>query len=61
MKNRFHCCATCIHFQANKTTRGMVYYCERLGYETKPTYVFNCWEPKEHVLLLMSKKGSDKK
>ncbi|KIL48882.1 hypothetical protein KP77_20930 [Jeotgalibacillus alimentarius] len=34
----------------------MLYFCKRLGYETKPDYRFNCWEPKEHVKKLMEKR-----
>lgn len=55
MKNRFHVCATCIHFSADKRQNGMLYRCQRLGYETKPNYSFSCWTPKEHVKKLMAK------
>ncbi len=56
-KKEFHCCATCIHFKIKKEANGnkTVRYCGRLGFETKPTYQFNCWEPKELVLNLMKK------
>ncbi|GGE60541.1 hypothetical protein GCM10007140_08590 [Priestia taiwanensis] len=54
--NKFHCCATCTHFQAKKQSNGMKYLCVRLGYETKPTYTFNCWDPKESVRKLMNKR-----
>ncbi|PSL42432.1 hypothetical protein B0H94_11536 [Salsuginibacillus halophilus] len=57
MANRFHCCATCIHFGTDKTADGMKYHCIRLGYETKPTYQFNCWEPKPTVKKLMEKEN----
>jgi hypothetical protein len=58
-RNRFHACASCIHFFAGKTDDGMMYKCTRLGYETRPEYKFNCWEPKEKVKKLMEKeKGS---
>lgn len=53
--NRFHCCAACRHFQALKNERGMTYICSRLGYETKPSYKFNCWEPSERVKRRMEK------
>lgn len=57
MRKRFHCCATCKHFLAKKKEeRGMAYICVRLGYETKPTYVFSCWDPKENVKRLMEKR-----
>lgn len=51
----FHCCATCRHFKAEKQADGMKYYCSRLGYETRTTYKFNCWSPKEQVIKLMKK------
>ncbi|WP_096188783.1 hypothetical protein [Evansella halocellulosilytica] len=54
MKN-YHCCATCIHFHAEKKKDGMNYFCIRLGYETKPAYKFNCWAPKENVIKLINK------
>ncbi|MGE8204264.1 hypothetical protein ACQKP0_06830 [Heyndrickxia sp. NPDC080065] len=54
-QNRFHACATCIHFLAEKTEQGMSYYCQRLGYQTKPNYTFNCWNPKEHIKKLIDK------
>ncbi|MCA0173397.1 hypothetical protein [Bacillus sp. RAR_GA_16] len=52
--SRFHCCATCIHFEVVKKAR-TTYRCVRLGFETKPTYQFNCWEPKEIVKRKMEK------
>ncbi|MED3647627.1 hypothetical protein P4475_12625 [Halalkalibacterium halodurans] len=55
MVKNFHCCATCVHFEAEKVNNGMVYRCIRLGYETKPAYQFSCWEPKEAVKRLMGK------
>ncbi|MBY6037257.1 hypothetical protein KUV80_11355 [Fictibacillus nanhaiensis] len=48
--NRYHCCATCVHFKPEKTDHGMRYHCERLGFETKPNYEFNCWNPKPHIV-----------
>lgn len=53
----FHCCATCKHFKAERTADGMTYQCSRLGYPTKPSYKFNCWNPKENVKLLIKKEG----
>lgn len=56
MKNRYHCCATCRHFSAQKKEGGgMVYQCVRLGFETKTTYSFDCWDPKDKIKLLMEK------
>lgn len=57
MVSRFHCCATCKHFLAKKKeVRGMEYICVRLGYETKPTYMFTCWDPTEKARRLMEKR-----
>jgi hypothetical protein len=57
--NPFHCCATCIHIRANKSFNDSktTYFCSRLGYETKTSYQFSCWEPKEAVKELMKKRG----
>ncbi|MBM7717517.1 hypothetical protein MHB50_11750 [Siminovitchia sp. FSL H7-0308] len=54
MKN-YHCCATCIHFSAERKEGKMVYLCTRLGFETKTNYQFDCWTPKEHVKRLIEK------
>ncbi|PYZ91978.1 hypothetical protein CR194_17420 [Salipaludibacillus keqinensis] len=51
----YHCCATCIHFAHIKKNNKTDYFCARLGFETKPAYKFNCWEPKEHIKRLISK------
>ncbi|MCM3717617.1 hypothetical protein [Fictibacillus phosphorivorans] len=58
--NKYHCCATCVNFKPLKTEQGMYYYCSRLGYETKPDYTFNCWEPKPHIVELMKKEENKK-
>ncbi|MGG0716781.1 hypothetical protein ABE096_04175 [Robertmurraya massiliosenegalensis] len=61
MGNRFHACASCIHFRASREKQGMKYHCSRLGYETKPNFQFNCWSPKENVRKLMEKReGNDR-
>lgn len=49
----YHCCATCKHFTVKKKPDGMFYYCNRLGYETKTTYKFNCWDPKDNIKKLI--------
>ena len=54
-KNRYHCCATCVHFRAKKESRPVSYSCERLGYETRPHYVFDCWSPREKITARMKK------
>ncbi|MGG3925804.1 hypothetical protein ABET51_07365 [Metabacillus fastidiosus] len=56
-KTNYQVCATCIHFAISKTESGMLYRCSRLGFETKPAYSFQCWQPKEHVVRLMKKRG----
>lgn len=57
----FHACATCIHFQAEKTKNGMRYFCKRLSYETRPNYQFNCWTPKQNVQELINKRLKENK
>jgi peptidoglycan hydrolase-like protein with peptidoglycan-binding domain len=54
----FHCCATCQHYLVKKGSTGITYFCTRLSYDTKPTYQFNCWQPKEKVISLMKKRNS---
>lgn len=58
-KNSFHACATCVNFHPEKRKEGMVYFCSRLGYETKPDYQFNCWTPKDHIKRLMEKRKGE--
>ncbi|WP_232695439.1 hypothetical protein [Brevibacillus daliensis] len=54
--NRFHCCATCTNYHVEPKNEGKpTYRCSRLGFETKPTYQFHCWNPNEHVRRLMKK------
>ena len=53
--NRFHACATCIHFERIKLDQKILDRCKRLGYETKAHYKFTCWTPKEAVKKLMDK------
>ncbi|WP_347861880.1 hypothetical protein U0355_01310 [Salimicrobium sp. PL1-032A] len=58
MNNRYHCCATCKHFRIDiKENRRKRIYCGRLGFDTKPTYQFDCWEPKERVKRVMEKES----
>lgn len=51
--DRFHCCATCIHYHVNTSVRPLEYLCKRLGYATHPTYKFDCWQPKEQVQRIL--------
>nr|WP_077618536.1 hypothetical protein [Bacillus sinesaloumensis] len=53
-KSKYHACATCVHFIAERKDGKMSYRCSRLNYDTKPEYQFNCWEPKPHILKLMT-------
>lgn len=55
MKKDIHCCATCVNFKASRTDNGMKYECVRLGFDTQPSYKFNCWDPKEHVKKWLEK------
>lgn len=55
-EQKYKVCATCIHFEAIKTECGMKYRCKRLGFDTKPSYSFDCWDPKPHVIELMEKR-----
>ncbi|MGZ4123847.1 MAG: hypothetical protein ACXVOI_11675 [Tumebacillaceae bacterium] len=55
--SRFHCCATCEHYRAEKTPAGLQTKCSRLGFATHPKYQFNCWSPKANVRKLMEKEG----
>jgi hypothetical protein len=60
-ENRFHCCASCKNFQIEKKSgTGKRIYCERLGFDTKPAYQFNCWDPKERVVKAMRKEEQEK-
>jgi hypothetical protein len=54
---KFHCCASCIHFEVTKDIdfKKMTTRCKRLQFYTKPHYQFNCWEPKPQVKKLMEK------
>lgn len=58
MQKNYHCCATCVNFAVRKDDGRTSYHCSRLGYETKPTYQFNCWDPKEKVRQLIEKNPS---
>ncbi|YBZ95089.1 hypothetical protein M1E09_07800 [Bacillus sp. AK031] len=57
--SRFHACATCQHFSAERRHGKMHYQCKRLGFDTRPDYQFNCWTPKEHIKELMDKEGEE--
>ncbi|UOE92650.1 hypothetical protein [Alkalihalobacillus sp. LMS39] len=54
--NPYHCCATCKHFRVTKQHGKRIRFCQRLGYQTEPTYQFQCWDPKDQVLTLMKKR-----
>jgi hypothetical protein len=60
MKNsRYHACATCKNFSAERIDGKMHYHCTRLGYQTKPEYQFNCWDPEEHIRKLIEKEDNE--
>ncbi|MCM3617298.1 hypothetical protein M3936_06890 [Sutcliffiella horikoshii] len=59
--NRFHACATCIHYHVIKIDTRTIYRCNRLGYETKPYFKFECWQPKENVIQLMKKEQTNRR
>lgn len=47
---KYHCCASCIHFRAIRHhAQAVQTYCQRLGYDTKPSYQFECWVVKPQV------------
>lgn len=52
----YKCCATCVNFAIERTSEGLRKYCKRLGYDTDPKYVFDCWNPKHRVVELMKKR-----
>jgi hypothetical protein len=49
----YHCCATCQHFFITRRDGMNVVECKRLGYETKPSYKFDCWSPRPDILAKM--------
>ncbi|WP_099362791.1 hypothetical protein [Fredinandcohnia onubensis] len=60
-KSKYHACATCVHFVAERKGGKMIYSCARLGYDTKPAYKFNCWTPKPHIVKLMKTETTEEK
>ncbi|MCY0889046.1 MAG: hypothetical protein OWQ59_11395 [Alicyclobacillaceae bacterium] len=54
---RYHCCATCKHFRVRRTDSGVHAQCARLGYETKASYRFNCWDPRPDIRERIEKDG----
>nr|WP_074954264.1 hypothetical protein [Alicyclobacillus macrosporangiidus] len=54
-QTRYHCCASCVHFRAERRPSGVRTFCQRLGYDTKPAYRFDCWRPKERVRRRMER------
>ncbi|QKS73263.1 hypothetical protein FLK61_33510 [Paenalkalicoccus suaedae] len=57
--SRYHCCATCTHFQIKKSPNGMISMCKRLGFETKTDYQFDCWVPREDIKRKMEKESEN--
>jgi hypothetical protein len=60
MGSKFHACATCKHFSAERIEGSINYHCIRLGYETNPKYRFSCWDPRPHIVNLMKKEGGER-
>lgn len=54
MTSRYHCCATCRHFSAEKKDKQMQYKCIRLGFNTRPEYKFDCWDPRKDIQRKMN-------
>jgi hypothetical protein len=54
---KYHCCATCVHFAVIKPEGRAEYHCVRLGYRTQPNYKFNCWDPRDSVKKRMQKEN----
>nr|WP_081412073.1 hypothetical protein [Alicyclobacillus herbarius] len=55
----YHCCATCIHFRAERANHRVRTYCSRLGYDTRPEYKFKCWNPKETIVKKIQTENED--
>lgn len=53
MAKDYHCCATCVHFRALRRDSGPMAVCSRLGYQTKSSYRFNCWQPRPDIVAKM--------
>ncbi len=51
--NKYHCCATCIHFKSERVDGRIITICVRLEYQTRPEYRFNCWNPKSSIRAKM--------
>ncbi|MFC7393869.1 hypothetical protein [Scopulibacillus cellulosilyticus] len=58
--DHYHCCASCRHFRIRSKDGGKISVCSRLGYETKPFYKFNCWDPKPRVQQALENKLDEK-
>jgi hypothetical protein len=50
----YHCCATCKHFLIKRESGEIITMCNRLGYETKTYYKFNCWNPRDDIKKKMT-------
>jgi hypothetical protein len=57
----YHCCATCNHFRIRRNQGRIETICQRLGYETKSYYQFNCWDPRPDILEKMKNEGVEEK
>lgn len=58
-EQKYHCCATCRWFHIEKDPgQPSVKSCIRLGFETKPHYQFNCWDPREDIKKRIAEESS---
>lgn len=55
----YHCCATCVNFEVRKENGKNTTYCSRLGFQTAPSYTFDCWDPKPRVIKALKRKLKD--
>lgn len=54
--DHYHHCASCRHFGFRSEGGKKLPICTRLGFDTKPYYQFNCWDPKPRVREAMEEK-----
>ncbi|MBM7680225.1 hypothetical protein JOD43_000384 [Pullulanibacillus pueri] len=54
--DHYHHCATCQHFGFRAEENKKYPMCTRLGFDTKPEYQFDCWDPKPRVRAAIQKK-----
>jgi hypothetical protein len=55
----YHCCATCRHFAMVRVAEKLQPRCQRLGYDTKTHYQFNCWDPRPDIVAKMEQEAKE--